>query len=79
MITNESMFPVLTCKKAQPEFCTVFTLDKKYEVVSSFNLDNEEAEILVIDDSGCHHYLSLDWMSEHFELDGDLFLVEEWL
>ena len=68
--------PVLTCKETVG---AVFTKGSAYEVQSyiTFNEGEEVAEVLVIDDQNEHHYLSMEWLSEHFDLEGDLELVLE--
>lgn len=65
--------PVLICKK---EVGRVFSLGTKYEVQAYFDVDGDK-EVLVVDDIDNHHYLTEDWLSEHFDLEGDLELMLE--
>ncbi len=68
--------PVLTCKKKVGK---CFSLGTKYEVQAYMPQAEEAQVVLVVDDNNGSHYMGLDWLSEHFDLEGDLELVlEEW-
>lgn len=71
--------PVLTCKKeAEGSFSVGASYEVQAYVEKALEEPNfNEPEVMVIDDVNDHHYMSMDWLSEHFDLEGDLNLMLE--
>lgn len=64
--------PILTCKK---EVEDLFSVGTEYEVQAY--MPKLGGLVMVVNEEGAHHFMDMDWLSEHFYLEGELELMLE--